>query len=38
MKAVMAGSLAWVIEISIVVFILFLVKWEETKVIKRRQK
>lgn len=38
MKAVMAGGLAWMIETSIVVFILLLVKWEETKVIKRRQK
>jgi len=36
MKAVLAGIMAWAIEITIVLFLLYLVKREERKVIERR--
>ena len=38
MKAVYAGMLAWVIELSIAAFFLFVLKREENKVFSRRNK
>ena len=36
MNAVYAGMLAWAIEVSVVVMMLLLLKYEENKVIKNR--
>ena len=36
MSAVYAGMLAWAIEVSVVVMMLLLLKYEENKVIKNR--
>lgn len=38
MKALGAGCLAWLIEFSIVLAMLFIVKYEENKVIRGRKK
>tara|TARA_R100000005_G_scaffold95912_2_gene79498 strand:+ start:10454 stop:10573 length:120 start_codon:yes stop_codon:yes gene_type:complete len=38
MKAVFAGMLAWAIEVSIAAILLFILKYEEDKVISRRNK
>tara|TARA_A100001201_G_scaffold137929_1_gene128315 strand:+ start:335 stop:454 length:120 start_codon:yes stop_codon:yes gene_type:complete len=38
MKAVFAGMLAWAIEVSIAAILLFVLKYEEDKVISRRNK
>tara|TARA_Y100000593_G_scaffold89635_1_gene174279 strand:+ start:460 stop:579 length:120 start_codon:yes stop_codon:yes gene_type:complete len=38
MKAVFAGMMAWVIEVSIAALLLFILKHEENKVISRRNK
>jgi len=36
MKAILAGTMAWAIEVSIAILLLYLVRREERKVIKRR--